>query len=285
MTETRRWLLAILLTAGGLLSAALILAHVEGPWRSSWAPLWTQLGRPIKAVDHTVGRAIPVDGLDEAELGRAIARRYERSRDPEDPDQLLLERVLSVVSDRARRPFRYRGFVLAQDTPNAMALPGGVVLVTRGLLRVLGSEAELAAVLAHEVGHVERGHCFDAVKFELLARKSGSRSLGKLADRAVAALTRHSFSKAQEADADAYAWAWIVESRYDPRGLADSFASLLRAQGHGSRRRADPLRDYVLSHPPLELREAAYRARADAWWRAHSDEPRTYGSFDLARTP
>ena len=57
--------------------------------------------------------------------------------------------------------------------PNAFALPGGVIIVTGGLLKTLKSEAELAAVLSHEMGHIELSHCLDTVRFQLLARKDG----------------------------------------------------------------------------------------------------------------
>jgi len=60
-------------------------------------------------------------------------------------------------------------------------LPSGVILVTKGLLETMQSESELVSILAHELGHIERGHCFDVVKYELLARKIKSEKLGELA--------------------------------------------------------------------------------------------------------
>jgi predicted Zn-dependent protease len=92
----------------------------------------------------------------------------------------------------------------------------------------LQSEAQVVSVLAHELGHIERGHCFDKVRFELVARKVGSDTLGALADFAAQLLLRHSYSKTTEDEADEYAWELLVNSEYDPRGVGGAFESLRR---------------------------------------------------------
>ena len=88
-------------------------------------------------------------------------------------------------------------------------------------------DPELVAVLAHELGHIEQGHCVDAVKFRLLAEKLGERTFGQIVDFAVQMLVAHSFSKTQEDEADEYAYTAVVNGPYDPRGVGDSFRSLL----------------------------------------------------------
>ncbi len=71
------------------------------------------------------------------------------------------------------------------------------------------------SVMAHEMGHIELGHCFNAVKFELLARKTHEETLGKIADFAVPFLLHPSFSKTQENESDEYAYNLMIESQYD----------------------------------------------------------------------
>jgi Zn-dependent protease with chaperone function len=279
--------LITLLAAGGALVAALVLRRVGTPLESSLAPAFELLGSPVKSLDRFVGRVVPVDALDERDLGRALRARYGSLETPNDPDHLYLNDLMAHISTRSRKPFDYQVSVLSSPAPNAMALPGGGILVTSGLLATLQSESELVAVLAHELGHIELSHCLDAVKFELLARKLGTAPLGQIADLAVRILVAHSFSKAQEAEADEYAYALLLHSRYEPRGAGRAFASLLaweerRDAGRGPSH-ADPFRDYFSSHPPLELRRDEFLARAGAWWRGHQEERRYVGEANLGQ--
>ena len=279
--------LITLLLAGGALVAALALRRVGTPLESSLVPALELLGNPVKSLDRFVGRVVPVDELDERDLGRALRKRYDAQERADDPDSAYLNHLIAHVSTRVRKPFDYHVYVLDFPAPNAMALPGGGILVTSELLATLQSESELMAVLAHELGHIELSHCFDAVKFELLARKIGSAPLGQIADFAVRILVAHSFSKAEEAEADEYAYALLLHSHYEPRGAGRAFASLLAwetRRGAGRRlSHADPFRDYFRSHPPLELRRDEFLARAGAWWRGHQEERRYVGEANLGQ--
>src|SRR5687767_101561 len=77
-------------------------------------------------------------------------------------DQALQEYVqrvgatMAAVSERPQLPWQFR--VLDDAQPNAFALPGGYIYITRGLLGLMDSEAELASVLGHEIGHVTARH-------------------------------------------------------------------------------------------------------------------------------
>jgi Zn-dependent protease with chaperone function len=287
VTGKFRWLaLGVLLAAGAALAIAFYLERVKTPLDSSLAPAFQLLGTPVKAVDSLVGRVVPVGEVEERDLGLVLRTRYEAQANAADPDFVYVNDLLEQVAASASREFDYRAYVLEDQAPNAMALPGGVVLVTRGLLANLGSEAEVTSVLAHEVGHIDQGHCFDAVKFQLLTRKIGNTALGGIADIAVQVLLRHSFSKTQEDEADEYAYTLLLHGPYDPRGVGQSFASMIafvRGGGpaSGARTRANPIRDYFMSHPPLELREAKFREKAGAWWRGHPDERRYVGKRNL----
>lgn len=277
--------LAGLAIAGVGLVVVLSVKRIGTPLSSSLVPAFEVIGTPIKSLNHLVTKVIPIDDIDERDYGDVYRARYQQAVPAEDPDLVYLDDLMQHLSGYARKPFPYRAFPINGDEPNAMALPGGVLLVTRGLLRNLGSEAELVSVLGHEMGHVEQGHCVDAIRFELLARKIGARPFGEIADFGLRILTAHSFSKNQEAEADQYGYTLLVNSPFDPRGSGHAFRSLLqyekRLESGQVAGGADPFRDYFSSHPPLEIREAAFRERAEAWWRGHPGQTRRVGRQNL----
>lgn len=284
----RALVLGLLLAFGTALAVLLARERPVTPLRSSLATPFQLLGAPVKLADRLASRVVPVGSVEERDLGDLYRRRFEAALQTGDADQAYLDRLMAALRPIAQRPFPYRVFRAGPlGGPNALALPGGVILVSDELLNDLGSEAELVAVLAHEIGHIELGHCFDAVRFQLLGRRSGSESLGTLADLARGLLVRHSFSKAEEHEADFYAFTLLASSRYDPAALGSAFASLQRTQGEarlgGPGEGADPLRDYFSSHPPLPLRREEFRQEATAWWRRHPHERRYLGVANLRR--
>ena len=97
----------------------------------------------------------------EISLGRQYSAEITKQM-PEYDDQELAELVQAVGERLAANSHRpdliYRFTVLDSKTVNAFALPGGYIYITRGMLAYLNSEAELAAVLGHEIGHVTARH-------------------------------------------------------------------------------------------------------------------------------
>ncbi|HEX9208433.1 MAG TPA: M48 family metallopeptidase [Steroidobacteraceae bacterium] len=278
-------LLAVLVGCGIALVLVLQQQRARAPLATTWTSAFQVLGTPLKLADRAASRVLPIGEVDEAALGDVYLASFDSRYDGASREQRYVDSLLEELRPYAGKSFDYRAYVVDYPSPNAMALPGGVILVTRDLLTTLHSESELFAVLAHELGHIERGHCFDTVRFELLTRKVGAEPIGELADMAAGLLLRHSFSKTMEHEADAYAYELLTHSRYDPRGVGLSFRSLQQyetrlgaAQAHAS----GPLRDYFTSHPPLAIRAAEYTARADAWWTQHPAERRYVGRRNLA---
>lgn len=280
--------LIALLCTGITFTVSLVIKQVGTPLPPSLAPLLGLVGKPVQSVDHLVTRIINVSDIDERELGEVLHARYaaKYTNAKYASDIQYLNELIQRLSARAQKPFKYRVYMLPYDQPNAMALPGGVILITRGMLQVISSEAELVSVLAHEQGHIELGHCLDAVKFQLLAEKVDNKTLGAIADYAVYILVSHYFSKTQEDDADEYAYTALLYSPYDPCGVGQAFNSLLQWQQQYTKQPAqrhdiNPLRDLLISHPPLELRIAKYQQRAEVWWRLHLNEERHLGVENL----
>ena len=132
--------------------------------------------------------------------------------------------------------FEYRFTVLDSPTVNAFALPGGYIYVTRGLLALLDSEAELAGVLSHELAHVNARHGaqrLSGMKAEdrICATIGCDFELPVLGDTAAVGirLAFGGFTQDQELEADRLGLRYLVAAGYDPRGMT-GFLHKLKAQ-------------------------------------------------------
>ena len=105
---------------------------------------------------------------EEIGIGQSLALRAFASFGAPYPDedvQRYVARVGKLVALQSERPsLPYSFAVVASEEPNALALPGGFVFVSIGLLRRLGSESELACILAHEICHVAQKHGLEIVE-------------------------------------------------------------------------------------------------------------------------
>jgi predicted Zn-dependent protease len=158
-------------------------------------------------------------------IGRAVVAQVLRTYPPLDQPEAneyvnLLGQSLAVFSKRPETFGGYHFLLLNSNEINAFAAPGGLILVTRGMLRCCKTEDELAAVLAHEISHVEKKHGLSAIKgarlteaFLIMASESakqlGGENLAKLTSQfedcvgdVVKTLTTNGYSQAQEFDAD-----------------------------------------------------------------------------------
>jgi predicted Zn-dependent protease len=147
------------------------------------------------------------------------------------------------------------------DTPdvNAFALPGGFVYVTRGLLALANNEAELASVMAHEIGHVTARHSAErysrgavaSIGAGLIGILLESEDAAKIAGSG-ASLYLASYSRDQEHEADSLGIRYASRAGYDPYAMSSFLTSLerqseLRAQELGKPARQAP--SYMATHP------------------------------------
>lgn len=140
--------------------------------------------------------------------------------------------VKSVTLPEGYAPLRIR--ILDTEAPSAYALPGGAIFVTRGLLGAVTSEAELAGVIAHEIGHVMRRHVAEGIaanerlvqdiisEQELRLRAAGTRSrrlsiVREELDKRMSDIT--TFSRAQELEADQIALEILTANGYPTKGF------------------------------------------------------------------
>ncbi len=156
----------------------------------------------------------------------------------------------------------YRITVLNSATVNAFALPTGELYVTRGLLALANDTSELAAVLAHEVGHVTAKHAMQRAEFERQATAIMPESISG-SEAATSRFLLASFSRGQELEADDIGIRTIAKAGYDPYGAARFLASLARQTTYSGETRSNARLSFLSSHPstPQRLSAALETAR------------------------
>lgn len=168
-------------------------------------------------------------------------------------------------------PSGLRVAILEADVPNAFALPGGQLLVTRALLEQAGSENELAFVLGHELGHVAGRDPLRALGRGLLV----SLVLGALGAEgasvaaSAAELGERSFSREQESAADRFALALVAREYGHVAGAADFLRRLPDAEEANA---ATQAASWLATHPRSHARVAELERLAESHaWSTHGE--------------
>ncbi|MCA9738196.1 MAG: M48 family metalloprotease [Gemmatimonadota bacterium] len=175
----------------------------------------------------------------EIQMGQQAAQQVETSIGlVEDPElQEYVSRIGQSLAAESERPDLPWSFQVVDDPGvNAFALPGGFIYVTRGILATFMSEAELAAVLGHEIGHVTARHSVNQL--------SQQQVLGGLAGLGAAVFDLGSttqgllgtglnllflkYSRDDEREADELGLRYMTRERYAPREMLDVFRTLQR---------------------------------------------------------
>jgi predicted Zn-dependent protease/predicted small secreted protein len=182
-------------------------------------------------------------------IGRAVTAqilgKYKAYGNSKANDYLnTMGQAVAAYSDKPETYKGYHFLILDSEEVNAFAAPGGFILVTRGLIRCCKDEDALAAVLAHEVGHVQLEHGLRSISasrwtsfLKTVAVEAG-KSLGSEAlKEAVGAfegsiddisqeMVNKGYSKKLEYEADTAAVAILAKSGFRPAGLTDMLAEL-----------------------------------------------------------
>jgi predicted Zn-dependent protease len=153
------------------------------------------------------------------------------------PESKVQEYVNSIglkIAKVTERKVPYKFYVVNSGIVNAFALPGGPIMITRGLLLQLDDESELAGVLAHELGHINARHHVKFLEKQLalgLILQIGSifvpqdltgellLQLGQIS----ASLLTLKFSRDQEREADRYGFLYAFKAGYSPQGMIEVF--------------------------------------------------------------
>ena len=228
------------------------------------------------ATDPTTGGAIFTGGMSQQEeirVGRlhhpAILKRYGGEYGAPELNRYV-ESLGQFLASTAERPdLKFKFTVLNSEDVNAFATPGGYVYVTRGLMALADDEAQLAAVLAHEIGHIAARHHAQR-RGQTLVANIGLGALGALGGGAAADLGQFAalgilrgFSREHEREADSLSLRYMTRAGFDPGAMAE-FLRKLRANARltktlrGESPDSVDRFDYFATHPaPAERMERA----------------------------
>jgi beta-barrel assembly-enhancing protease len=176
----------------------------------------------------------------------------------------LVGMTLAKASDRPNLAWTF--VVLDTDGVNAFASPGGLVHITRGALGLIRCEAELAGVLAHEIGHVTRKHTISAIRKNKAVQMGTKETLSdraplldQLANRAYEMVLENNFDRGDELDADKVSVDLTQKVGYASGSLGDFLARL------DDRNKDQPAKNGLFaSHPETKERIAKIQQMAAA---------------------
>lgn len=174
----------------------------------------------------------------------------------------------AVASNSMRATIPYQFAVLDSPVMNAFAVPGGIIFVSSALVSILESEAELAAVLAHEVGHVSAKHALKSTRraqfFQgvgTITSASVGGDKGKLFASAIGdmqgVLFDKGLDKSMEYEADLAAMETTYRTGYDPAAMIRVLEKMERLEASSTNKKGS----WFSTHPPLSGRIARLQAQ------------------------
>jgi predicted Zn-dependent protease len=177
----------------------------------------------------------------------------------------VVDAIVAQLPAQQRR-IAWETAVFVQDEPNAYALPGGKVGVNTGIFKVAKNQDQLAAVIAHEVGHVVENHHDERITrqmgaagvVQLLGALAGD--YGQLATQGGSLLAQTGFllpgSRVQETEADVVGQRLMAQAGFDPREAVSLWQNMIAAGGSRPPQ-------WLSTHPDPQSRINELRARAD----------------------
>lgn len=205
-----------------------------------------QWGLPL--IGQSLANLVPVEW--ERRLGESVASQYAAAGrtcpELERPVTAIVERLSATMP---ATPYRFEVRVVDQPVVNALAAPGGYIVVFRGLLGKTASPEELAAVLAHEMGHVVERHSTQmvfrsAALWAIIAYVSGDPA--SLGAQVAGSLGELHFQRQQEEDADTAAMELLTRAQLKPGALARVFHTLAKDGAE--------IPAYLSTHPRIQDR-------------------------------
>lgn len=250
------------------ITGLVVIVLFLGGFRVPSLPVPSEAGKAINIGAKTGQKAVvAARGLSDSEeyyVGRAVAARllskYPLSQNRE--ATLYVNQVGQAVARKSTMPRTYRGYhfgILETSDPNAYACPGGIILITRGLIQKCQNEDELAAVLAHEVGHIANKDGVNSINrarwtevFTTAGTEAAKQYVGGVAgqlltlfdgaiDDVFKTMVVNGYSRKAEEAADRAAVTTLTRAGYNPGALAAILGRLNTQGGGGGIFRSHPL--------------------------------------------
>ena len=246
-----------------LVAAVVFLAGFKIPG----VPLPSEVGKALQVGTEAGKKAVvAARGINDSEeyyVGRAVAARI-LGKYPLYQNQavtLYVTEVGQAVAKKSSRPTTYRGYhfaVLDTSEPNAFACPGGIILVTRGLIKECANEDELAAVLAHEVAHIVHKDGINSIskaRWTQVLTTAGTEATRQYAggvagnlvtlfegsiDDVFKTIVVNGYSRGAEESADREAVSILTRAGYNPAALAGLLTKMTSKGGGGGIYRTHP---------------------------------------------
>jgi predicted Zn-dependent protease len=229
----------------------------------------------LKGATKAAEASRPINDSEEYYVGRAVAARilgqYKLDQNPKLTE--YVNEVGDTVARKSTRPNPFRGYhfaVLDTEELNAFAAPGGIIFITRGLIKTCKNEDQLAAVLAHEVGHVAHRDGINSISkarwtqvFTAMGAEA-ARQYGGVAGNLVTlfegsiddvfkTIVVNGYGRQAELAADAAAVTTLTRAGYDPNALVVVLTTM-EAMGKGK------TSGIFKTHPPTAERLAKVKA-------------------------
>lgn len=265
----RRWILFSCVALLGVAAVVLVQRNKVDATASPEAVLHL-IGDTEHELTRMPARFARMPDEEEIRIGNQLAKLYSdeetlKNKAPEDKTvQEYLNRVGWRLATRAHRKLPYKFHYIGSPwLINAFAVPGGHVYVGGGLLALMDSEDELAAVMAHEIEHVDHYHCAERVQQQEALRKI---PLGEMVGLPIE-IFEAGYSKEQELEADREGTRLAVEAGFSANGPVHMFETFDRLYKETQTKAKNPqqelsqvalgtLEQYFRSHPPTAERIA-----------------------------
>lgn len=200
------------------------------------------LDMTFTVIQETSKASRPISDEEEYFVGRAVAARLFQSYPLLDNTRLTnyINLIGNTLALHSEKPFTYGGYhfaILDTNEINAFACPGGIILITRGMINLANNEDELAAIIAHEIAHINHRDGIESIKqarwteaLTIIGTKAvkqyGSEDLIRLVnifegsiDDVLKTLVVNGYSRTQEYAADEKALTYLANAGYNPEAL------------------------------------------------------------------
>lgn len=220
---------------------------------------------------------------EEIAVGHELSEQYSISAEKLSPEEQALQsyvqRVGTSLAPHAHRHLPYSFHIIPDRSMiNAFSLPGGPVYVGEGMLDLMTSEDQLAAVIGHEIEHIDHYHCAERVQIEARLRNLNLEIVGALVQIPLE-VWEAGYNKDEEFEADREGMRLAVASGYSPYGAVSLFQKFSKLHGEYVIHASSPeeelsqlaiqsLQGYFRSHPlPSERLARANQVIAEEGWQ------------------